>query len=191
MAVPQRTRYEVLRRDGFTCRYCGAKAPDATLTIDHVTPVSLGGSDKPDNLVAACAACNAGKASTSPDAELVGDVAEDALRWAAAIKEAARREEELTSYEQKYVDYFYDTWSGYTETETGREVPISSNWERTVLNYHRSGLTVAALDDAIATAMRKKGLPLESRYPYFCGVVRNKLQSLTEAAAELIERGEV
>ena len=89
MSVSKRTRYEVLRRDNNTCRYCGGTAPDVTLTIDHVTPVSLGGSDDPSNLVAACKDCNAGKSSSNPDAALVASVSDDALRWAAALKAAA------------------------------------------------------------------------------------------------------
>jgi hypothetical protein len=63
MAVSKRLRYEILRRDNHTCRYCGASAPDVPLRVDHVTPVALGGSDKPDNLVASCEACNSGKSS--------------------------------------------------------------------------------------------------------------------------------
>ena len=41
MAVSKRLRYEILRRDNHTCRYCGESAPDVKLTIDHVVPVSL------------------------------------------------------------------------------------------------------------------------------------------------------
>lgn len=64
MAVSKRLRYEVLRRDNHTCRYCGATAPDVPLRVDHVTPVALGGTDTPDNLVTACEPCNSGKSST-------------------------------------------------------------------------------------------------------------------------------
>lgn len=64
MAVSKRLRYEILRRDKFACRYCGAKAPDAPLRVDHVTPVALGGTDDPTNLVTSCEPCNAGKTST-------------------------------------------------------------------------------------------------------------------------------
>lgn len=35
MAVSKRTRFEVLRRDGHRCRYCGAGAEDAALTVDE------------------------------------------------------------------------------------------------------------------------------------------------------------
>src|SRR5690606_30428171 len=85
MAVTKRTRFEVLRRDRHACRYCGASAPEATLTVDHVTPVALGGTDDPSNLVAACRDCNYGKSSSSPDAELVADVAQRTVEYAAAI----------------------------------------------------------------------------------------------------------
>ena len=54
-------RFEVLTRDGFRCRYCGATAQDARLHIDHVEPRAKGGSDDLENLVAACADCNHGK----------------------------------------------------------------------------------------------------------------------------------
>lgn len=88
MAISRRLRFEILRRDGHTCRYCGAKAPDVALTVDHVIPVALGGSDDPSNLVTACAECNAGKSSIPADAAVVADVAADALRWKAAMEQA-------------------------------------------------------------------------------------------------------
>jgi 5-methylcytosine-specific restriction endonuclease McrA len=50
------TKREVLRRDDFTCQYCGQRVP--YLTIDHVIPRRLGGRHSWDNLVAACPACN-------------------------------------------------------------------------------------------------------------------------------------
>lgn len=77
MAVSRRLRFEILRRDGHTCRYCGAKAPEAALTVDHVIPVALGGGDEPNNLVAACSDCNSGKSSVPADAAVVEDVDED------------------------------------------------------------------------------------------------------------------
>lgn len=57
-----RLRFAILARDAFTCRYCGRKAPDVELRVDHITPVAEGGSDEPENLCAACSDCNAGKA---------------------------------------------------------------------------------------------------------------------------------
>lgn len=59
--IPDRTRYMVLERDGYTCQYCGAKAPRVELHIDHIVPVSKGGTSDMSNLVTACVKCNLGK----------------------------------------------------------------------------------------------------------------------------------
>jgi hypothetical protein len=56
-------RYDVLKRDNFTCQYCGRSAPEAVLEIDHRNPVSNGGSNNQDNLVTSCYDCNRGKSA--------------------------------------------------------------------------------------------------------------------------------
>ncbi len=63
-SLSKKTRFEVFKRDSFTCQYCGAKAPDAVLQADHIDPVANGGSDALLNLVTSCAACNGGKGAT-------------------------------------------------------------------------------------------------------------------------------
>jgi hypothetical protein len=64
MAMTPKRRFEALKRDGFACHYCGRKPPDVELHIDHVIPLAGGGTDKQDNLVAACFECNIGKSAT-------------------------------------------------------------------------------------------------------------------------------
>ncbi len=59
--ITRTQRWRILERDNFTCRYCGLRAPDIELQIDHVIPASKGGSSQDSNLVAACVECNAGK----------------------------------------------------------------------------------------------------------------------------------
>ena len=54
-------RFEVFKRDMFTCQYCGRKAPDVILEVDHIKPVSKGGDNSIENLVTACWDCNRGK----------------------------------------------------------------------------------------------------------------------------------
>ena len=73
MSVSKRIRYEVLRRDQYTCRFCGASAPLVLLEIDHVVPRSEGGSDAPENLQVLCEDCNAGKSATMPERWLVAE----------------------------------------------------------------------------------------------------------------------
>lgn len=58
----QKTRFQVIERDGFTCQYCGRKAPEVIIEVDHMIPVNCGGDDSFDNLITACRECNKGKA---------------------------------------------------------------------------------------------------------------------------------
>ena len=59
--IPKIVRFEVFKRDKFTCQYCGAQAPNEILEVDHIKPVSKGGTDDIMNLVTACRDCNRGK----------------------------------------------------------------------------------------------------------------------------------
>ena len=52
-------RTVILNRDGYQCVYCGST--EEPLHVDHKMPLSLGGSNDPDNLVVACRECNCGK----------------------------------------------------------------------------------------------------------------------------------
>jgi len=54
-------RFEILKRDNFTCQYCGRKSPEVILEIDHIYPKSKGGLDKAENYITACSDCNVGK----------------------------------------------------------------------------------------------------------------------------------
>jgi hypothetical protein len=61
--IPQGVRFDVFRRDNFTCVYCGASSPDVVLECDHKVPVAKGGKDDQENLVTACFDCNRGKSA--------------------------------------------------------------------------------------------------------------------------------
>ena len=52
-------RARIFERDEHTCQYCGAQG--VPLECDHVFPISKGGSNEDDNLVAACVPCNRSK----------------------------------------------------------------------------------------------------------------------------------
>lgn len=58
-----RDRFSILIKYKFTCQYCGRKAPDVILEIDHIIPLSKKGSNKIDNLTLACRECNIGKSN--------------------------------------------------------------------------------------------------------------------------------
>lgn len=58
-------REEVFQLDGFQCVYCGSRER-AALSLDHVVPVSQGGTTVLANLVTACASCNSKKRDRTP-----------------------------------------------------------------------------------------------------------------------------
>ncbi len=61
VSISTRTRFEVFKRDDFTCRYCGKKSPQVILEVDHIIPICDGGTDDRINLTTACWDCNRGK----------------------------------------------------------------------------------------------------------------------------------
>lgn len=62
-ALGKKTRFDVFKRDSFTCQYCGGSPPTKVLEVDHINPVSKGGANDIDNLITACFDCNRGKAA--------------------------------------------------------------------------------------------------------------------------------
>jgi hypothetical protein len=60
-SISKKARFEVFKRDSFTCQYCGDEAPRVVLHVDHINPVANGGGNDIANLITSCAPCNFGK----------------------------------------------------------------------------------------------------------------------------------
>lgn len=106
--IPKTVRFEVFKRDSFTCQYCGAQAPDAILEVDHITPVSAGGDNSLINLITSCRDCNRGKtnrALSDDSAVKVQKKQLDDLQQRKEIMEMmVRWKEDLASVEEMEVD---------------------------------------------------------------------------------------
>jgi hypothetical protein len=59
--ITKKLRFEVFKRDNFTCQYCGKSAPDVILEVDHINPVKNNGDNNILNLITSCKDCNRGK----------------------------------------------------------------------------------------------------------------------------------
>lgn len=59
--INKHLRVQVLTRDRFKCRMCGRSRDEVSLEVDHIIPVSQGGTDELQNLATLCRDCNAGK----------------------------------------------------------------------------------------------------------------------------------
>ena len=87
--ISKKMRFEVFKRDRFTCQYCGRMAPDVVLEVDHIKPVAKGGKNEILNLVTSCMDCNRGKS----DKELSDDSV--IKKQQNQLQEIAERKEQL------------------------------------------------------------------------------------------------
>lgn len=188
MAVSKRLRYEVLRRDNHTCRYCGATAPDVPLRIDHVVPQSLGGTDAPDNLVTACQDCNSGKSSATVDSTVVADVADDALRWAAAMEQAAAELQTQTAPKRAYRDAFQQAWNEWTWEHDGKRQPfdLPDGWKTSLDNFREAGLPQDVWPDIIEKTITNKTVKADNLFRYACGIAWRMVRELQERASVIV-----
>ena len=65
--TPPLNNKALFKRDNYLCLYCGERFRHSELTRDHVTPISLKGTDTWNNVVTACKRCNNYKAGYTPD----------------------------------------------------------------------------------------------------------------------------
>lgn len=163
------TRFEVFKRDRFTCQYCGAVPPSVVLEVDHIDPVSGGGGDEEGNLITACFDCNRGKAARSLT------VAPESLSDRAA--RVAEAEEQLAGYReimrQVEARKEADVWEvvaalfGTTETTHARFESIKRFLER---------LPLHEVVEAGGIARGAKPYSDPQRFKYFCGVCWRKIE---------------
>ena len=188
MAISKRLRYEVFRRDNHACRYCGATAPEAKLTVDHVVPVTLGGTDEPGNLVTACVDCNSGKSSATPDTPIVAEISADALRWGRAMQEAAWILLDSHRARTDLHEQFLGVWNNWTygSSRYAKNMPLDTGWQQSVDNFLAAGLPMELLTECINRAMKAKHVTPENTFRYMCGIAWRKVSELQEITSSLI-----
>lgn len=166
-SISKRTRFEVFKRDQFTCQYCGATPPEVILEVDHVDPVALGGTDDMDNLVTACFGCNRGKAAV-PLTAVPQSLADKAA-------EIAEREAQLAGYQailaarrerlEEDVWTFFRRWREQETTTHERFNSVKRFVEKLGLDE-----VLDAVDVTLAARIYNEN----REFRYFCGVCWNK-----------------
>lgn len=128
-SISKKTRFEVFKRDSFTCQYCGKSAPSILLEIDHIKPISKNGDDDITNLITSCFDCNRGKS----DRELLDDAV--VLKRKKQLDELQERREQIEMMMswrdtlddikeqelEKLVAYINSKMSGYSINENGKK----------------------------------------------------------------------
>lgn len=167
-AISKKLRFEIFKRDGFTCQYCGAHPPDVVLELDHIIAVAHLGTNDEDNLVTACFDCNRGKGARALDnvpkslAERAEEIADREAQLAGyhAILEAARERLERDIWR------VVKAWEGEERTSQDRYQSIKIFVTR--LGVHE---VLDAIDIAVASRC-----PAHRMWKYFCGVCWNKIK---------------
>lgn len=169
--IGKKIRFEVFKRDGFACQYCGATPPEVILHVDHIHPVSKGGDNDFDNLITACSDCNHGKG---------------AEKLSSVPKSIADRADEIREQE--------DQIKGYTKVLMAQKKRVEKDVQRVCDAL--AGFENASCDDEIKKTIRmfcNKMHPLEvldaaqraneflpeasmSTFKYFCGICWNMIK---------------
>jgi hypothetical protein len=170
--LSKRTRFEVFKRDGFQCVYCGRHPPDVLLEVDHVIPVAEGGGDQEENLATACFDCNRGKAAVPLS------VVPQSLSDKAA--EVAEREEQLAGYRavmQAGADRIEDDkWEIAELLFPGcSEDGLSRDWLRGIKTFNER-LPLHKVKEAAEAALDRRIFSDRRRFLYFCKVCWNMIK---------------
>lgn len=167
--LSKRTRFEVFKRDAFTCQYCGRTPPDVVLHCDHIEPVAEGGGDEITNLVTACIDCNLGKSdvplsvvpeSLAERAERIAEAEEQLAAYRALMREVEERRE---AEAWEIIRALYDA----SETTNSRYQSV------------RMFLRKLPVEEILEAARLARGAVQYSdprRFKYFCAVCWNRIR---------------
>ena len=191
MTLSVRSRFEVFKRDGYTCGYCGRTPDDegVKLVVDHITPRSAGGSDDLTNLVTSCWECNSGKSDKSLEdkAPLLAQAQANTRERALQLDEYRKWQATLDDVTGSLVSRIWDEWidtfggtrdsvpnqPGYMQYESPR---VDMPGKAALLRYFDL-LETAQIIDAIHGTYRKwaaRGLPDHEVQRYFFGTLKRK-----------------
>jgi len=171
MSLSKKLRFEVFKRDGFQCAYCGQTPPAVALEVDHVDPKSKGGKDDIDNLITACFNCNRGKRDI-PLNKIPNKINDN-------FEILKEKEEQLKEY-RKYVlkvrkridsdvDLVEKQFQIYFENHRFTDNPkLSVRRFLDILDLH-------IILDCMDMACLRKDDPQQA-WKYFCGICWNKIK---------------
>lgn len=153
MAIGAKRRFEILKRDRYTCHYCGRTPPDVLLEIDHVLAKANGGTDEDENLITSCQDCNRGKGAEALESSLAAQVGQ---KSAHAVRErleqakayAAVLAEVESAYDDMIAMVHERWWAALGSGQTNEKGEMLCN--------------AYFPEDASVRALLRRGLPLET-----------------------------
>jgi hypothetical protein len=195
MAIGPKLRFEIFKRDKFTCQYCGRKPPEVVLNVDHVLAQASGGGDDATNLITSCFTCNSGKSDrpvesidapqiySAEDRERMLEMRRERLAQVKAIEAIGIEEQKVRDEEALIRDDWEEQvlmrWSvkeGWTKL--GDDVYHANDRFKAAVKKIVKRMMVADIFEAMDIAFDKLPPPASewNREKYFFGVCWRKIK---------------
>jgi len=166
----RKVRFDVFKRDGFKCQYCGRTPPAVILELDHIIPKSKGGPESIDNYITACFDCNRGKGKHKLDnipsgiSDNIESIEEKRRQLKAFNRLIEKQEREYENGIRSINKIFSDSFPNKKPND---------KFSRTSIKRFLSLLPLLKVEDAMMLACSQKLGDPEKALPYFCGICWN------------------
>lgn len=174
--VSTRRRFEIFKRDGFTCQYCGQKPPSTTLECDHIQPSSKGGGDEEENLITSCFECNRGKSDKELDSSIPSrsDAAQRTAEAAKQYRELLKAQAKLDALIDAEVNRVHEAFA------IAFDLPqdLANSQVISIRRFVKIGLPSSEIIDAVEVASARLPYFGQGAWKYFCGVCWSKCKEL-------------
>jgi hypothetical protein len=173
MGISKKIRFEIFKRDGFKCAYCGKAPPAVTLELDHIEPKAKGGKDDINNYLTACFDCNRGKRDIPLEKipeqlqENLEILKEKELQLSEYRKFIAKIEKRLKGDFEEISGIYSEYYPGWEFSDQFKNVSL-----RRFLQLLPKHLVVESLRIAVSKWPNNK----DKVIPYFCGICWNKIK---------------
>jgi hypothetical protein len=172
--VSKKNRFEVFKRDYFTCQYCGKTPPEVVLEIDHINPKSNGGKDDINNYLTACFACNRGKGkrllTSIPESikSNLDKLKEKRLQLKQYHKYLEKIDKQLIEGIEEVDQVFIECTDGYCLTE---------GFKNTTVRGFLTKLPTTKVKEAMQLACARMPRNNNRTLKYFCGICWNWIKN--------------
>lgn len=192
--ISKSLRFEVFKRDSFTCQYCGTKAPNVILEVDHINPVSNGGDNELMNLITSCFECNRGKSDRQlNDSSVVEkqrkqieelNIRRQQLEMMLEWRDGERNIKDIEL--EKAVNYFNSKFNGSTINPSGQSklnkllkkygiIKLLDAIDISVEKYYKSNDDCELVFQKIGAILTVQSMPEYSqKIRYIIGICNNK-----------------
>jgi hypothetical protein len=173
VTVSSKLRFEVFKRDGFTCQYCGRKTPAVVLELDHIDPKSKGGGNEETNLITSCFDCNRGKGARVLSS-VIPSAADRAERVSEAEAQLRAYRKELAKVEKRKQRDLGAVNAAYQETFKDQE--LTRHFLEGSVRSFIEKLPLEEVEWSMRRACDKFSHSGGKAIKYFCGICWTKIK---------------